>query len=127
MKRVATAVLATALLCLPACSSGSSSEGAGSSVAPEDLITVRVTNTSGDMISVSYTFSQMGAAHLGTVPRGGENVEFRFPWEPGRMQFLVEAPRGRLSSNGLSARRGDTFTLQVSRREARATRVDPSG
>ena len=124
MNMLVKILLAVVLLAVPACSSGSSSEGAGSTASPEDPLTVRVTNTSGDMITVSYTFSRSAAAHLGTVPRGGENVEFRFPWEPGRMQFLVQAPRGLLTSNGLSTRRGDTFELSVSRREARATRVD---
>ena len=112
-------------LCLPGCSS--SSEGGGSDASPQEPLTVRVTNTSGDLISVSYTFAQTVATNLGTVPRGAENVEFRFPREPGRMQFVVQAPRGLLTSNGLSARPGDTFDVQVSRREARVTRVaDPS-
>ena len=94
---------------------------------PEDIVTVRVTNTTGELISVSYTFARAGAANLGTVPRGGENVEFSFPWEPGRLEFIVDQPRGVVTSNGVSSRRGDTFDLQVSRRQARATRINPSG
>jgi hypothetical protein len=127
MKRVFVVALAAALLCLPACSSGSS-DGGGSTASPEDIVTVRVTNTTGDLITVSYTFARSGAAHLGTVPRGGENVEFSFPWEPGRLEFIIEQPRGVVTSNGVSSRRGDTFDLQVSSRQARATRLsEPSG
>lgn len=126
MKRMLAGALAATLLCLPACSSGSS-DGGGSTASPEDIVTVRVTNTTGDMITVSYTFARAGAAHLGTVPRGGENVEFSFSWEPGRLEFIVDQPRGVVTSNGVSSRRGDTFELQVSRRQARATRINPSG
>lgn len=126
MNRTFAAALVAALLCQPACSSGSS-DGGGSTASPEDIVTIRVTNTTGDMISVSYTFARAGAAHLGTVPRGSENVEFSFPWEPGRLEFIIDQPRGVMTSNGVSSRRGDTFELQVSPRQARATRIDPTG
>lgn len=126
MKRIFAGALVAALLGLPACSSGSS-DGGSSTASPEDIVTVRVTNTTGELISVSYTFARAGAANLGTVPRGGENVEFSFPWEPGRLEFIVDQPRGVVTSNGVSSRRGDTFDLQVSRRQARATRINPSG
>jgi hypothetical protein len=126
MKGVFAAGLAAVLLCLPACSSGSSG-GGESTASPEDIVTVRVTNTTGDVITLSYTFARAAAAHLGTVPRGGEDVEFSFPWEPGRLEFIVDHPQGVVTSNGVSSRRGDTYDLQVSRSQARATRVDPSG
>lgn len=126
MNRVFAAGVAAVLLCQPACSSGSSDEG-DSTASPEDIVTVRVTNTTGDMITLSYTFARAAAAHLGTVPRGGEAVEFSFPWEPGRLEFIVEQPQGVVTSNGVSSRRGDTFDLQVSGRQARAMRINPSG
>ena len=123
MKRFAAAVLATALLSLPACSSGSGGSS-GSSASPEDLITVRVTNTMGDLFSLSYTFARTPASSLGTVPRGAEGMEFTFQWEPGRLQFIVDLPQGVLSSNGVSAGRGDVFELNVGRMEARLTLVE---
>jgi len=123
MKRFAVAALATALLCLPACSSGSSGSS-GSSASPEDLITVRITNTTGQLLSVSYTFARTPPSGLGTVPRGAEDLEFKFQWEPGRLEFVVEGPGALVTSNGVSSRRGDVFELRVGRGEARVTRID---
>ena len=123
MKRFAVAALATALLCLPGCSSGSSGSS-GSSASPEDLITVRVTNTTGQLLAVSYTFARTPASGLGAVPRGAEGLEFKFPWEPGRLEFVIEGPGAIGSSNGVSSRRGDVFELLIGRGEARVTRVD---
>ncbi len=122
MKRFIYTALVASLLWLPACSS--TPEGGGQTTTPEDLIAVRVNNTSGDMVTVGYSFARSGVANLGTVPRGEEGVTFHFPWEPGRLEFAVRTPRSTMSSNGVSSRRGDTFELNVTRRDVRATRVD---
>lgn len=93
--------------------------------APAEAVTVHVVNRTGEVISVDYTFARMEPFFLGSVPRGGE-ADFTFAWEPGPLEFVVDLPRGLLTSNRVSARRGDRLLLEVTQRRAEASHPEGS-
>lgn len=95
-------------------------------VPPEEGVTVRVVNTSGEYIAVAYTFARMTPSHLGGVARGAEG-SFTFAFEPGPLEFAVELPTGVLTSNRFSPRRGDRLVLEVDARQARVRREEEPG
>jgi hypothetical protein len=92
---------------------------------PAEAVTVHVVNRTGEAISVDYTFARMEPFYLGSVPRGGE-ADFTFAWEPGPLEFVVDLPRGLLTSNRMSARRGDRLLLEVTQRRAQASHPEGS-
>jgi hypothetical protein len=113
-------VFTTALLVASAC--GGSSAPPPS---PEEAVTVHVVNRTGELIAVDYTFARMEPFYLGSVPRG-EEADFTFSWEPGPLEFVVDLPRGLLTSNRVSAQRGDRILLEVTQRRAQASQPERS-
>ncbi len=89
--------------------------------APEDGVTVRVTNHSGGPATVSYSFARTPASLLGSVGRLGE-AEFTFAWEPGPLEFVVDLQSGLLTSNRMSTRIGDVVLLDIGSYRAQATK-----
>lgn len=92
---------------------------------PAEAVTVHVVNRTGEVISVDYTFARMEPFFLGSVSRGGE-ADFTFAWEPGPLEFVVDLPRGLLTSNRVSAQRGDRLILEVTQRRAQASHPERS-
>ena len=113
---------ASAALALSACGGSSSSY---SPPQPEEAVTVHVVNRLGETLSIAYTFARTPPTHLGGVARGGE-ADFTFAWEPGALEMVVDFPQGGLSSNRMSAQRGQRLILEVARNQARLTRPDGS-
>jgi len=109
-----------AVLIFSACGGSSSSS---STPQPEEAVTVHVVNRMGETLSIGYTFARTPSTHLGNVPRGGES-DFTFAWEPGALEMVVDFPQGGLSSNRMSAQRGERLILEVARNQARLTRPD---
>lgn len=118
-----TAASLAALLFLAACW-GSGSEPPPPS--PEEGVTVRVVNRSGEFISVGYTFARTEPSTLGGVPRMAEGV-FTFAYEPGSLEFIIDLPQGQLTSNRTSTRVGDRLVLEVDSRQARVRRDEGEG
>ena len=88
---------------------------------PSEAVTVKVDNHSGGSVTVSYSFARTPASRLGNVGRL-EEAEFSFSWEPGPLEFVVDLPGGLMTSNRLSTRAGETVYLEITSREAKATK-----